>query len=251
MHNASSQPHGTLGLRRIPAPPVRPVILTHADALRHGGGLAAHPELARRGVVSSARKFGKSALLAKMAWQEENAPNFERSLAAAQAAEDAARGGAIAIIGNLWLAHVDLQGRQQDLGLASCRVVTTAGVNYIVDAFQNLTELENLKYHGVGTGAAAEAVGNTALTTELTTQYSVASTRPTGTTGEQAGNANVYETVATITVSAGVALTEHGIFSQAAVAGGTMLDRTTFAAVNLLTAESLQATYQFTVVAGG
>jgi hypothetical protein len=241
--NGTSKPFGSLSVRKIAAPIPRPVVMTEADARLYGSP--------PKSLIRSAPKHGKMAYLRKVAWQTENAPIFERSLAAAQAAEDAARGGAVALIGNLWLAKIDRAGMQHDLGLVSCRVVTTAGVNYIVDAFQNLTELENLKYHGVGTGAAAEAVGNTALTTELTTQYSVASTRPTGTTGEQAGNANVYETVATVTVSAGVAITEHGIFSQAAVAGGTMLDRTTFAAVNLLSAESLQATYQFTVIAGG
>lgn len=241
--NGSSKPSGALFLRKIAAPILRPAVMTEADARLYGSP--------PKSLIRSAPKTGKMAWLRKVAWQEENAPIFERSIAAAGAAEDAARRGAIAVIGNLWLAKIDRFGAQQDLGLVSCRVVTTAGVNYIVDAFQNLTELENLKFHGVGTGAAAEAVGNTALTTELTTQYAVASTRPTGTTGEQAGNANVYETVATITVSAGVAITEHGIFSQAAVAGGTMLDRTTFAAVNLLSAESLQATYQFTVVSGG
>jgi hypothetical protein len=248
MRNGSVQPGGALLLRKIAAPPKRPVITTMADALKYGGGLKAHPELTRRGMTFL--RAGKRALAERVMWQERNSENFERSLAAASAAEQAALGGAVAIIGNLWLAKIDRAGVQHDLGLASCRVVTTAGVNYVIDAFQNLVELENMKYHGVGTGAAAEAVGNTALTTELTTQYSVASTRPTGTTGEQAGNANVYETVATITVSSPVALTEHGIFSQAAVAGGTMLDRTTFAAVNLASSESLQATYQFTMVAG-
>lgn len=241
--NGSSKPSGALFLRKIAAPIPRPAVMTEADARLFGSP--------PKSLIRSAMKNGKMALLRKAAWQEENAPIFERSIAAAGAAEDAARGGAIAIIGNLWLAKIDQQGRQHDLGLAGCRVVTTAGVGYIVDAFQNLVELELMKFHGIGTGAAAEAVGNTALTTELTTQYSVSNTRPTGTTGEQAGNANVYETVATITVSATVAITEHGIFSQAATGGGVMLDRTTFAAVNLLNAESLQATYQFTVVSGG
>lgn len=241
--NGSTKPSGALFLRKIAAPIARPVVLTEADARLYGSP--------PKSLIRAAAKNGRSPWIRKAAWQTENEENFERSIRAARAAEDAALGGAIAVIGNLWLAKIDRAGVQHDLGLASCRVITTAGVNYIVDAFQNLVELENMKFHGIGTGAAAEAVGNTALTTELTTQYSVASTRPTGTTGEQAGNANVYESVATITVSATVAITEHGIFSQAAVAGGVMLDRTTFAAVNLLNAESLQATYQFTVVAGG
>jgi hypothetical protein len=232
-------PAGTLTVRKIPAPLRRPAVMTVEDALRYGGG--------RKGARGT--YFG-SARRRMLAWQEANAENFERSLAAQQAAEDASRGGALSVVGHLWLATVDRAGRRQDLGLAGCRVVTTAGVNYIVDAFQNLTELENMKYHGVGTGTTAEASSQTALVTELTTQYSVSSTRPTGSVGEQSGNANVYETAATITVSASVALTEHAIFSQAAVAGGTMLDRTLFGVVNLASGESLQATYDFTITAG-
>lgn len=219
----------------IPAPLSRPAVLSVRDAARYGGGRlgGAYPLMGR------ARE-------ALVHWQQQNRYHFRRSLAA----QAHAAGPQLAILGHLWLAKVDLEGRQQDFGLASCRVVTTAGVNYIVDAFQNLVEPENLRYHGIGTGTNAEAVGNTALQTELTTQYQTDNTRPTGTTGEQAGNANVYETTATITVDASVAITEHGIFSQAATGGGTLLDRSVFAAVNLASGESLQATYQLTFTAG-
>lgn len=226
-----TRPAGTLRLKKIPAPPARPTIRTVADAMRFGGG--------------------GSRLTHKGRWQRANAVNFERSLRAQHGAQEAARFGAVAMVGHLWLAKITKDGDQIDLGLAGCRVVTTAGVNYIVDAFQNLVELENMKYHGVGTGGTAESSGQTALVTELTTQYAVSSTRPTGTTGEQAGNANVFESTCTITVSSAVALTEHSLFSQAAVAGGTMLDRTLFSAVNLASSESLQATYDLTFTAGG
>lgn len=136
-----------------------------------------------------------------------------------------------------------------DLGLASLRVVTTAGVNFIVDAFQNLTELEILKYHGIGTGAVAEAVGDTALGTELTTQYNPDNTRATGSLTEGA-SANIYRTVGTNTVDASAAITEHGILSQAATGGGTMLDRSVFSVVNLANGDSLQTTYDLTMSAG-
>lgn len=241
---SETRPSGRLSGHVIPAPIVRPLILTEADAIRYGGGSRAPWS----GLSREVRKFLEAP---KTVWQDRNQENFQRSLAAQRAAEQARRGGAMAAVGHLWLARIDRAGKQHDLGLASCRVVTTAGVNFIVDAFQGLVEPENMKYHGVGTGGAAEAIGNTALTTELTTQYQVASTRPTGSLGELAGNANVFETTATITVSASVALTEHGIFSQAATGGGVMLDRTLFAAVNLASGESLQAQYDFTISAGG
>lgn len=189
-------------------------------------------------------------------WQAKNRANFERSLADQDAFDHGTlKTNALGAIGHLWLAKVSRDGQVDDLGLVSCRVVTTAGVGYIVDAFQNLTELENMKYHGLGTGSTAEAASQTALVTELTTQYSASNVRPTGTLGEQSGNANVYETIATITVSATVSVTEHGIFSQAAVAAASstnvMLDRTVFTAVGLASGESLQATYDLTFPSGG
>ena len=137
-----------------------------------------------------------------------------------------------------------------DYGLVSLRVVTTAGVNFIVDAFQKITELEILKYHGLGTGSTAEAITDTALVTELTTQYNPDNTRATGTTIEGA-TANVYRTVATNTVDDTVAITEHGILSVATVGSGTLLDRTVFSVVNLVSGEGLQSTYDLTVNAGG
>lgn len=150
--------------------------------------------------------------------------------------------------GQLWVTVFKADGDVLDYGLASLRVVTTAGVGFIVDAFQNLQELETLKYHGVGTGTTAEAVGDTALVTESTTALNPDSTRATGSTTEAA--ANIYRTVGTVTFDATAAITEHGIFSQAAVPGGVLLDRSVFSAINVASGDSIQTTYDFTVTAG-
>lgn len=241
-HEATAS--GELSLRVIPAPPKRPSILTVKDAILHGGSDLAHNRYPKWLPLRERANL--------MRWQWANRHNFERSLRDQAAVEEITKhSGALAAIGHLWLAKVDKDGKQWDLGLASCRVVTNAGVGYIVDAFQNLVELENMKFHAVGTGGTAESATQTALVTELTTQYATSSTRPTGSLGEQSGNSNVFETAATITVSASVALTEHAIMSQAATGGGTMLDRTLFSVVNLNSGESLQATYDFTLTSGG
>lgn len=140
-----------------------------------------------------------------------------------------------------------------DLGLASLRLVTDAGVAYIVDALQGTTEPENLKFHGFGTGTTAESAAQTALVTEETTQYAPDNTRPTGSLAEGA-TANIFRTVGTYAPDTGGtrAITEHGIFSQAATGGGTMLDRSVFSAVNLVAgSDSLQATYEWTLPSGG
>lgn len=153
------------------------------------------------------------------------------------------------VYGRLSLVVIRADGEILDLGVASLRVVTNAGVAFIVDAFQNLVEPEVMKFHGIGTGTAAESASDTGLQSELTTQYSPDNTRATGSTTEAA--ANVYRTVGTNTVDAAVAITEHGIFSQASAPGGTLLDRSVFSAVNLASGDSLQTTYDLTFPAGG
>lgn len=155
----------------------------------------------------------------------------------------------VVIESKLSLVHYPAYELPVNYGVVSHKVVTDAGVAFIVDAFQNTTELENLKFHGLGTGTTAEAVTQTGLITELTTAYTPDNTRATGTTTEAA--ANIYRTVATNTVDAAAAVTEHGIFSQAATGGGTLLDRSVFSVVNLASGDSLQSTYDLTLTAGG
>ena len=153
------------------------------------------------------------------------------------------------VIGSLTARVIRADGSVVNYGLVSLRVVTDAGVAFIVDAFQNLVELEIMKYHGFGTGTTAEAAGDTALVTELTTQYATDNVRPTGTLAEGA-TGNIFRTVGTLSPDATVAITEHGIFSQAAVAGGTLLDRSKFSAINLVSGDSLQVTYELTFTSG-
>jgi hypothetical protein len=145
--------------------------------------------------------------------------------------------------------HAD--GSVTDYGLLGRRVVTDAGVAFLASAFDNTVEPEILKYHGFGTGTTAEAAGQTTLVTELTTEYATDNTRPTG---SQAHSSNTYTTVGTLSPDSGgtLAITEHGIFSQAANSGGTLWDRTKFAAVNLVAgSDSLQATYVLTLPSAG
>lgn len=140
-------------------------------------------------------------------------------------------------------------GRELDYGLLGVKLVTNNGVGYIVDAFQNSVELENMKYHGIGTTNTAEAQADSALAAEITTAYNPDSTRATGTTTESA--ANIYRTVGTNTVDGAVAAVEHGIFSQAATGGGVLLDRTVFTVINLASGDGLETTYDLTFTAGG
>ena len=175
---AQTLPAGRLRMAVVPAP--RPP-LTLALAREHGLARATQPGHVR-------------------AWKRDNEEHLERGLRDLERRE---RGQGPAFLGALW-ATVHHTDGDVDLGLVSARVVTTAGVNFIVQAFQNLTELELMRFHGIGTGTAAEATTDTALATEATTQYNTTSTRPQGSLA-QGTAANTYETVATVTVKASIA----------------------------------------------
>lgn len=154
------------------------------------------------------------------------------------------------LYGTVYATVTRANGEIVDYGLISLRVVTTVGAGFLVDAMQNIVEPEIMKYHGFGTGGTAEAAGDTALVTELTTQYATDNTRPTGSLTEGASG-NIFRTVGTLSPDASVAITEHGIFSQAATGGGVLLDRSLFSVINLISGDSLAVTYDWTLSTGG
>ena len=63
------------------------------------------------------------------------------------------------------------------------------------------------------------------------------------------GAANVYVSVGTISYTSTKAITEHGLFN--ASTGPTLLDRSVFSAVNVVSGDSVQYTYSLTVNSGG
>lgn len=145
---------------------------------------------------------------------------------------------------------IKADGRIIDYGVLSYRVITDAGVAFLVDDWDaSVTDLTNMNFPGLGTGIVAEAVTDTALGAESTTALNPDSTRATGTRSQPA--ANQYRTVGTLTFDAAAAITEHGLFSQAAVPGGTLWDRSVFAAINVVSGDSIQTTYTCTVSSGG
>lgn len=127
-----------------------------------------------------------------------------------------------------------------DYGVVSRRVVTTAGVTFLANAFINTAEPELMNFHATGTGAVAENITDTALGAETGTRVSGTQSSP---------SAGVYRTVATVTYGGTLAITEHGIFSASTV--GTLWDRSVFAAINVVNTDSVQYTYNLTITAGG
>jgi len=181
-------------------------------------------------------------------WRRANWPSLRRGLLRIGAAR------ALRVphfYGSLYLRKLCGDGRVIDYGLASMRVVTDNGAGFIVDAFQNLVELENMRFHSIGTGSTAEAATDTALVTELTTQYNPDNTRATGSLEE--ASQKVFRTIGTNTPDSGhpISLREHGILSQAATGGGVLLDRTVYALITLdVNGDALQSTYTFTINSG-
>lgn len=148
--------------------------------------------------------------------------------------------GDITPVGRLFATVIRGDGSREDVGLVSTKVVTTAGVNYIVDAMQALADVGTLRFHASGTGTTAEASSQTALVTEVATR--------TSGTREEGASANIFRSVGTITYAATLAITEHGLFS--ASSSGTMLDRSVFSAINVISGDSIQFTYELTLPAG-
>lgn len=150
--------------------------------------------------------------------------------------------GLSSLEGRLYVRLIQASGDIINYGLVSARVVTTAFVNFVVDQLQTETSVwGDFKYHDSGVGTTDPAVGDTDIET------TDGESRATGTQTESA--ANVYRSVGTISYTTTKAITEHGLFNAAT--GPTLLDRSEFAAINVVNGDSIQFTYDLTVSAGG
>jgi len=149
--------------------------------------------------------------------------------------------GVATIMGQLQLVHVGRDGIHTDYGVVGNRVVTTAYCAYMVDIHQtDATTVGDFKWHASGTSTTNEASAETDL------GGTDGITRNSGTQVE--GSAVAYQSVATLAYGATLAITEHGLFNTAGSA--TMMDRTKFAAVNVVSGDSIQFTYTITYTAG-
>ena len=166
-----------------------------------------------------------------------NLPNRLRGIP-----QEVYRIGNLKMVSELRAVHIAADGTRTDLGVLGRRVITTAGVNYLATCFTNTVEPEAMNYHESGTGIVAEAIGDTALgTTSGVARVAGTQTTP--------GSTNIYQTAATVSFVSTLAITEHGIFS--ASSAGTLLDRTKFSAINVVSGDSIAFTYQMTLPSGG
>jgi hypothetical protein len=122
-----------------------------------------------------------------------------------------------------------------------CAVVTNAGIQYLMTLFVSSSNpLINAKYHDCGIGTATAVVGDTVL-------GSAAGTARVAGSASNPSNP-VYQSVATISFTTGLAITEWGLFTASSV--GTLWDRKVFSAVNVLNGDSIAFTYTLTGTAG-
>jgi len=126
--------------------------------------------------------------------------------------------------------------------VVSYQVITTAFVDFVTDQLQTETSaFGDFKYHDSGVGTTDPAITDTDIET------TDGENRVSGTQTESAHN--VYVSVGTISYTTTKAITEHGLFN--ASTGGTLMDRSEFAAINVASGDSIQFTYSLTISAGG
>lgn len=185
------------------------------------------------------------------------AGNWEHYLEGLEDVAFCLRKGLATLFGSFYFRKVTAEGLVLDMGLHSHRVVTTAGVNKLVDGMHggDPTTFGNFKYHGIGTGTTAESSGQTDLVTPVSADLVTPGQRAAGNQTEGA-SANIYRTAAVVTVglvASALSITEEGIFSAQSVGSGTMLDRTVHSGspVSLDDNQSGQSTYDLTIAAGG
>jgi len=150
--------------------------------------------------------------------------------------------GLMTAYGRLEAVLIKADGKRINYGVLGYRLVTTAFVNFVVDQLQTETSVfGDFKYHDSGVGITDPAIGDTDIET------TDGESRATGTQTE--GAANAYVSVGTISYTTTKAITEHGLFN--ASTGVTLMDRSEFAAINVVSGDSIQFTYTLTVSAGG
>jgi hypothetical protein len=135
-------------------------------------------------------------------------------------------------------------------------LVTDAGLNFLAVAFTvdaAGTDIFNMKFHDSGTGVTAAVQTDTTLQTQAgpTTRATASSvTQTQSASGTGSTTPAIITNVGTIAYVSSLAITEWGLFSQAAQ-GGTMWDHRVFSAINVISGDSIQYTYALSLPGGG
>lgn len=172
-------------------------------------------------------------------YKVKNAPNLWRGYWRYQAAQLL---GIPTLYGELHAVLIRADGNRVDYGLISTRAVTDAFVADIVDNLQTgAASFQAYDFHASGTSSTAESAAHTGL------QADSGVARVTGTASEPA--TNQYRSVGTQSYTSSLGIQEHGLFN--ASTSGTLMDRSVFSAINVVSGDSIQFTYTLTCTSGG
>ena len=133
-------------------------------------------------------------------------------------------------------------GRIEDLGIISRRVVTVIGADMVANDFAAIggaNDVTNVNYHDAGTGSTAENESDTGLVTAW------GGARVAGTQSHPGSKA--YRSVATITFTGTFSIVEHGMH-WASSGASTLFDRSVFTAIPVASADAITFTYDLSVL---
>jgi len=131
-------------------------------------------------------------------------------------------------------------------------LVTLGALNAIATDLVSGTVVGLYKFHDSGTGTTTPAQTDTALQTQAgpTTRATGTNTQTQSASGTGSTTPAIVTCVGTIAYVSTLAITEWGLFNQAAQ-GGTMWDHRTFSAINVVSGDSIQFTYSLSIPGGG
>jgi hypothetical protein len=121
-------------------------------------------------------------------------------------------------------------------------VIATVGKNKVAEMIGGIGANEGFDQLALGTGTTTATASQTALVTELTGSGLAKATATTTT-----ATANILQLQHTWTSTGTKAITECGVFNSHTATDGSMLARSNFAAINVVSDDSLQITYKVTV----
>lgn len=131
-------------------------------------------------------------------------------------------------------------------------LITDVALNAIAVDLVSGTVVGLYKYHDSGTGITAASQADTTLQTQAgpSTRATGVNTQTQSASGTGSTTPAIVTSVATIAYVSGLAITEWGLFNQAAQ-GGSMWDHRIFAAINVVSGDSIQFTYSISLPGGG
>ena len=152
--------------------------------------------------------------------------------------------GITTMYGQLQARVVRADGHVVDYGVVSYRQITSAGVQFLRDDWNDgASDINTMNYHDSGTSNTAEAAADTTITPAGPAR--VAGTKSVGSSGAN----RTFTSAAQVSYTGTLSIVEHGLFS--ASTAGTLWDRSVFTSIGVNNGDSITFTYTGTLTAGG